>query len=353
MAELTVLMAGKMWDDTEVERELFANVTHPRPVKFIMGNLAPGEPISLIPDEITQVVDGLFIWRNQLRAADIARFPKLKVVVRCGVGYDVIDRVECEKRGIKVTNVPEPAIIDVADHTLALVLSLRRGILLHHDLQRRAFPWSFLDGPPPKLLETPLSGPLVQRPRGRTFGIVGLGRIGKAVGLRAQAFGYKVLFYDPLLPSGTDLSFSFTRTRSLPQLFSSSDIISLHCPLTPQTLNLVDHKALEDLRPGAILINTSRGPVVNLDAVHDSLKAGKLAAAALDVLPTEPPDASHPLIKAYRDREDWLVGRLVITPHVAFYSPEAREDMRVLAAQTMVDVLLDGLETNVIPPSAY
>lgn len=238
----------------------------------------------------------------------------------------------------------------MADHAIALALSLRRGVLLHHDAQRtltstRPANWEYI------------SSPLIQRPNERVFGILGLGRIGTAVALRAKALAWgKVVFFDPYLPNGVERALGINRVRTKEELFECSDTLSLHVPLTRETRGIVGRELLGRMKEGSILINTSRGGVVDLDALEEVMKQGKIAGAGLDVIPVEPAprradeeeEPAHSLIEAYRRGEEWLKGRLVITPHVGFYSPESWDDIRRLSCETMRDVLLDGLRTNVI-----
>lgn len=231
---------------------------------------------------------------------------------------------------------------EVADHALALALSLRRGILLHHETQRATPPaaWMYIDTP------------LVQRIQTNTFGILGLGRIGTAAALRAKAFGWHVLFYDPYQPMGIDKAIGIERTRDIKELFRRSTTLSIHCPCTRETRNMVGYDLLSLLPRGAVFVNTGRGEIVDLNGVERCLKEGIISGAGLDVLPEEPipEDNVHPLLQAYRRKEDWLKGRMVLTCHTAFYSPEGFVDIRVKSAQTMRDVLIDGLRTNVITP---
>jgi C-terminal binding protein len=261
-----------------------------------------------------------------------------------GVGYDRLDREALARRRITVCNVPDYGTAEVADHALALALTLRRGVLLHHDHQRATPPSPWMH----------ISTPLVARLDGQTFGILGLGRIGTAAALRAKAFGFRVLFYDPYLPNGVDRSLGIERTKSIEDLFRRSNVLSLHCPCTRETRNMVDYDLLSLVPHGAILINTARGEIVSLDAVMRCLEEDRLSGAGLDVLPEEPipEDQVHPLIQAYRRQESWLRGRFVLTCHSAFYSPESYEDIRVKSCQTMREVLIDGLSVNVIPPEA-
>ena len=274
--------------------------------------------------------------------ADMARFPKLKCIVRMGVGYDRVDRVAAAERNILVCNVPDYGTTEVADHAIALALTLRRGIIHYHDTQRAdpVAPWRPVT-----------TGGLVRRLGVQTFGIVGLGRIGTAVALRAKALGFRVVFFDPHLPNGSELAIGAERARTLPALLQQTDTLSIHAPLTRETRGLIGAKEIGQLRPSAVLVNTARGPIVDIDGVHEHLKSGHLAAAGLDVVAIEPPVEPLPrLIAAYRAREPWLTGRLVMTPHAAYWSPQAEHDTRVKAAETMRAALLSNSPQNVITP---
>jgi C-terminal binding protein len=259
-----------------------------------------------------------------------------------GVGYDRLDRIALAARGVTVCNVPDYGTAEIADHALALALSMRRGILLHHERQRAT----------PPALWAPIDTPLVARLQQKTFGILGLGRIGTAAALRAKAFGFNVLFYDPYLPNGVDKSLALERTKDIRELFRRSNVLSLHAPCTRETRGLVGYDLLSLLPPGAVLVNTARGEITDLDGIERCLHENILSGAALDVLPEEPipEDRVHPLIEAYRNKEEWLEGRMVLTCHTAFFSPESFVDIRIKSAETMRDVLLLGLGSNVITP---
>ncbi|ONG45371.1 phosphoglycerate dehydrogenase [Pseudoroseomonas deserti] len=336
MAPITVLEPEALYPDDSFEQPIFGG----RVALHRGGGLGSYDTL---PKALSDEAEGLFVFRNWLTAEDLARFPKLKVVVRLGVGYDRVDRAACAARGIKVCNVPDYGTSEIADHAIAMTLALRRGLLLHHDVQRSDPPaaWNYLDAP------------VIRRLNVQNFGIVGLGRIGTAVALRAKALGFKVFFYDPKLPNGVDRALGINRCRSLQELLPQSDVLSLHCLLTRETKGLIGAAELAQLPKDAVLINTARGPVLDLDAVEANLRSGHLAGAGLDVLPVEPvPLPEPPLLQAYRAREEWLRGRLIVTPHSAFHAPESLLDIRVKGAETMRDVLLDGLSTNVIPPES-
>jgi len=259
-----------------------------------------------------------------------------------GVGYDRLDRVALAKSNVTVCNVPDYGTAEIADHAIGLMLSMRRGILLHHERQRATPPDPWM------VIETPL----VKRSQRDTFGVLGLGRIGTATALRAKAFGFKVIFYDPYLPNGVDKSLDMERVKDIKQLFQRSSVLSLHCPCTRETRGMIDYTLLSLLPKGAVLVNTARGEILNLDGVERCLKEDILAGAALDVLPEEPipEDRVHPLVQAYRNKEEWLEGRMVLTCHTAFYSPESFVDIRVKSCETMRDVLIDGGTSNIITP---
>jgi C-terminal binding protein len=336
VAQLTVLEPEGMYPDTILEQEVLGPA-----VQVLHGGAPHTESLDMLPDELCVRVDGLLIFRHWLRPQHIARFPKLKVVVRMGVGYDRLDRAACAARGITVCNVPDYGTMEVADHAMSLVLALTRGVILHHDLQRESPPaaWRYVDSP------------LIKRAQEQGFGIVGLGRIGTAVALRAKAFGFKVRFFDPNLPNGVDRALGIQRARSLEELMRGSDILSIHVPDTRTTRGLIGARELAWLPQGAVVVNTARGTSLDIDAVEAALRSNHLAGAGLDVIPVEPPvDPVPGLLAAYRAKEEWLKGRVVITPHSAFHTPHAWDDIRRKSAETMRDVLVLGLDTNVIRP---
>ncbi len=338
MSRLVVLEPEAMYPDAALEQEILGPE-----VEILRGGAPHTGDLDALPDAVCARVDGLLIFRHWLKPHHIARFPKLKVVVRMGVGYDRLDRAACAARGIKVCNVPDYGTMEVADHAIALTLALRRGLLLHHDQQRATppAPWRYLDSP------------LIRRLGAQTFGVLGLGRIGTAAALRAKALGFRVLFFDPHLPNGVDRALGLDRARTLDALLAQSDVLSIHVPDTRATRGLVGAREIALLPKDAIVVNTARGTSLDLDALEAALRSGHLAGAGLDVIPVEPPvEPVPPLLAAYRRREAWLEGRLIITPHSAFHTPEAWADIRRKSAETMRDVLLLGLASNVITPDA-
>ena len=305
---------------------------------------SPRDTLAEQPDSVLADVEGLMIFRQWVTAADMARMPKLRCIVRMGVGYDRLDRVAAAERGVLICNCPDYGTTEVADHAMALALSLRRGILFHHDRQRATPPdgwWS-------------TGSPLLRRAGVQGFGIVGLGRIGTAVALRAKAFGFRVVFYDPYKPNGTELALGIERAATLDALLPQADVLSMHLPHTPESAGMIGAAQFAAMPKDAIFVDTARGTNMDVDALYDALRSGHLAGAGLDVLPVEPPVEPVPkLLAAYRAKEDWLEGRLVITPHSAYWTPDANMDIRIKSAETMRAALMSNRPQNVIAPTDY
>ena len=331
----TVLYPEKLYADDAVERRVYGDG-----VTVIFRDT---QDLSELSDADAAGADGLMILRQSVQAADFARFSKLRCVVRMGVGYDKIDRRAAAAHQVVVCNVPDYGTTEVADHAIALTMALRRGLLLHHDWQRQP------DGAPWKAV----FDPLIRRTGRLTFGVVGQGRIGTAAALRAKALGYRVVFFDPYRPNGAELSIGVERALTLPDLLRQTDTLSIHAPLTPETKGLIGARELALLPRGAVVINTARGPIIDIDALAAALKSGHLSGVGLDVIPVEPPVAPVPeLLRAYRAREKWTEGRLIITPHSAFHTPEAWEDIRSKGAETM-RAFIAGAPQNVIAPEDF
>jgi C-terminal binding protein len=282
--------------------------------------------------------DAVMIYHSfNVTRATIELMQRCKLIVRCGVGFDNVDREFARSRGIPVVNVPDYGTEDVADHALGMALALTRAISQQNSrLRAKIGRWSYEEIAP------------VHRLRGRKFAIVGLGRIGTAAALRAKALGMDVSFYDPYLPDGRDKAIGVRRTESLAELFESAMIVSLHCPLSDETRHMINAKALALLPKGAYLVNTARGDIVDTSAVPAAIASGQLAGAAIDVLPQEPPDENDPLLLAWRDPKHPAHHRLIINPHSAFYTEEGFSDMRVKGAEAVRRALLGQPLRNVV-----
>lgn len=272
-----------------------------------------------------------------LSAATIERLERCRLIVRCGVGVDNVDLPYARERGIPVANVPDYGTEEVADSAIGFLLAMTRGIaFLNSRLRAGEGGWSHTQVAP------------LYRLRGRVFGIVGLGRIGSAVALRAQRLGMDVAYYDPYKPDGYDKSFGIRRVERLAELLAQSDVLSLHCPLTEETHRLIDAAALAGMKEGAYLINTARGAVLDTAAVPEAIAAGRLAGAAIDVLPKEPPAEGDPLIAAWRDPAHPAHHRVLINPHSAFYCAEGLMDIRVKASEACRRALRGEAPRNVV-----
>ena len=335
MAVTVMYPEDRQIPDESVEREIFGpEVQIIRRTKTALAELDPADCAE---------VDGLMIMRHAVSADDIGRFPRLRAIVRMGVGYDKIDRPAAAARNIMVCNVPDYGTTEVADHAMALALALRRGVVFYHERMRSdpPAPWGAV------------KNDLIRRLGVQNFGIVGLGRIGTAVALRARAFGYRVSFYDPYLPNGAELALGVGRAATLEDLLRQTDTLSVHTPLTRETRGLLGYEQLALLPKGAVVVNTARGPIIDVDALLALLRSGHLAGAGLDVLPVEPPVDPPAILRAYREREPGLEGRLIITPHAAWFTPESEADTRRKSAETMRAALLTNRPQNVITPDMY
>lgn len=261
-----------------------------------------------------------------------------RIFVTPKVGFDNIDRQGWGKLGVPVCNVPDYGTQEVADHAIALMLALMKGITFHTRELKQDVRGNW----------RPALNPFGRRLSVCTFGIVGIGRIGTAAALRAKAFGMRVLFFDPHVENGRDLSLGIERVDSLAELFARSDVVSLHAPLTAETHNMINAEVLAGAKRGLILVNTARGPIIDLDALHDALRKEQVQAAGLDVLPEEPANPQHPLLDAWSRNEPWIDHRLLITPHSAFFTPESVYDMRFKGGAIAATYLTTGQLQNCV-----
>jgi glycerate dehydrogenase len=281
---------------------------------------------------VARAVNADIVLTNKtvLSAAVIDVLPRLRFIAVLATGYDVVDLGAATRRGIPVSNVPEYSSAAVVQHTIALLLELSQRLSNHARAVAagewtRAPDFSFWQAPPREL-------------NGLTLGIVGFGRIGRRVAAVAQALGMRVVAAGDTARSAD----SGVPRRALPALFAEADVITLHCPLTPDNAQFVNRDLLARVKPTALLLNTARGGLIDEAALAEALATGRLAGAAVDVLSSEPPRADNPLLAA---------PNCLITPHIAWASLAAR---RTLMAATVrnVEAFLAGRPTNVVnPPS--
>jgi D-3-phosphoglycerate dehydrogenase len=266
--------------------------------------------------ELAEAV-GLLVVDHPVEASLLASTPSCRVVATYGVGVDNIDLEAARSLGVIVANVPDYCEDEVAEHAVALWLACERRIVQGDAMVRRG-DW---DGG--------ALGPM-RRLRGTTFGLVGFGRIARQVAQRVRGFGVSVVAYDPALADVPEGYGFIELMPSLDALLDIADIVSVHVPLTAATRHTIDAEAISMMRPGAVLINTSRGALVDEAALMDALRDGRLAGAGLDVLTEEPPSAS------FRGRD---LANLVVTPHVAFASTEAVAAAKRGAAEAIAQAL--------------
>lgn len=274
---------------------------------------------SEIHEKVLNEAVGALMWHTiTLTKEDLEKFKALKVIVRIGSGIDNVDVKAAGELGIAVCNVPGYGVEEVADTTMCLILNLYRRTYWLANMVREGKKFTG-----PEQVREAAQG--CARIRDDTLGIVGLGRIGSAVALRAKAFGFNVTFYDPYLSDGIEKSLGITRVYTLQDLLYRSDCVSLHCSLNEHNNHLINDFTIKQMRPGAFLVNTARGALVDENALASALKEGRIRAAALDVHENEPynPFQAGPLKEA---------PNLICTPHAAYYSDASSNELREMAA---------------------
>ncbi|XP_063992336.1 C-terminal-binding protein isoform X1 [Diachasmimorpha longicaudata] len=279
---------------------------------------------SEIHEKVLNEAVGALMWHTIiLTKEDLEKFKTLRIIVRIGSGVDNIDVKAAGELGIAVCNVPGYGVEEVADTTLCLILNLYRRTYWLANMVREGKKFTG-----PEQVREAAQG--CARIRGDTLGIVGLGRIGSAVALRAKAFGFIVMFYDPYLPDGIEKSLGLTRVYTLQDLLYQSDCVSLHCTLNEHNHHLINEFTIKQMRPGAFLVNTARGGLVDDDALAAALKQGRIRAAALDVHENEPYNVFQGQSNAQCPLKD--APNLLCTPHAAFYSDASCSELREMAA---------------------
>lgn len=266
---------------------------------------------------LNEAVGAMLYHHIQLSREDLKKFKTLRIIVRLGTGVDNVDVKAAGEMGIAVCNVPGYGVEEVADSTLCLILNLYRRTYWLANLVREG---KKIAGP--EALRDAAQGSA--RIRGDTLGIVGFGRVGQAVALRAKAFGFNVIFYDPYLPDGCEKSLGVTRVYTLQDLLFQSDCVTLHCSLNEHNNHLINDYTIKQMRPGAFLVNTARGGLVDEQSLAAALKDGRIRAAALDVHEQEPLNLSSSPLKDCPN--------VLCTPHSAFYSDQSITELREMAA---------------------
>lgn len=282
--------------------------------------------------ELNKSIEVLLVWHEYITKEYIDKLPNLKGIVRYGVGYDAIDIDYAKSKNIYVCNTPDYGTEEVSDTAIAMIMNIARGIT-RYDYRCR----SYADTWQENTIKS------IKRNSDYKIGVIGAGRIGGSVILKANALRFNTYFYDPYVPRGHEKMLNSKRVDTRKELLEDCDIISINCPLTAQTKGMINKSFIEKMKVGGSLVNTARGGIIeDIDVFYEPLKKGKLSNVALDVIPHEPPKNSL-LISAWKNKENWLDGRFILNPHTAYYSDKAYFEMRQKAAINAKRIL-DGLE---------
>jgi D-3-phosphoglycerate dehydrogenase len=316
-----VLVTDYVWPSVEPERAVLARIG----AELLVAPDGDEETLAALATD----ADGILtcfakVTDKVLRAAE-----KCVVVGRYGVGVDNIQVDTATDLGIAVTYVPDYCMDEVSDHVMALLFAWNRRIALF-DRSVKTRGWG----------SVPLNM-RIMRLKGKKLGLIGLGRIGRAVCPKARAFGLEVLAHDPYVTAEAAAELGVTLV-DLPTLLAESDFVSVHTPFTPETGNLIGEAELDMMKPTTFLINAARGPLVDEKALYSALTEGKIAGAGLDVLVDPDPSPDHPLLR---------LENLIVTPHVAFFSQEALLELEERAAGEVARVLQGRMPDNLVNPS--
>jgi len=302
----------------EIEKRVLSEINP----EFVLGHCNTEDEVI----EVAKDADGIINQYAPITRRAIESLKRCRVIARYGVGVDNVNVEAATECGIIVANVPDYCVDEVSTHAMALILACARGIALL-DSKIKEKRWDFT-----------LAKPLF-RTRGKTLGLFGLGKIGRAVAQKAAGFGFRIIAYDPYVSrvdAGVELV-EFSR------LLSDSDFISIHAPLTNETRHSFGENELKTMRKTAYLINTARGPIIDEKVLCEALKERWIAGAALDVMEREPPDWKNSLLK---------LDNLIITPHISFYSEESYVELKTKTAEAVLSVLKGGLPRAFVNPQA-
>ena len=303
MSKYKVVVSDQVFPSVDLERELLAGID--AELSVATGDV---ESVLATAADADAILNTYLPWT----ADSIAHLEKCRIIARYGIGFDNVDLKAAADAGIVVTNVPDYSVEEVATHALALILASLRKVV-NADESVRAGTWSIDNFRPIRRLST------------LTVGLIGYGRIARRIAAPLAALGAGVIAHDPYLQPGPDLP----PLLEFDTVLARSDIVSLHLPLTEETRGIIGTDALARMKPTAILVNTSRGPLVDLDALATALREGTIGAAGLDVFDVEPLDAGR--VEG--------VPNLIVTPHMAYYSEEALAESQRKAATQVIKVL--------------
>ena len=322
MAQYKVVVVSLGYETYQYERDIL----NPIGAEVIISPIdcSTGEEVI----EVAKDADAILVRESPVTAETLDAFERCKIVSRYGVGLDNIDLETAKKLRIYVSNVPEYGTEDVSDHAVALLLGCIRTLLVRDQNLRRG------------IFETDIRAP-IYRTTGKNLGIVGYGKIARAFHRKWQGFlPERVLVYDPFVDQGQIQEMGAEKVN-LDTVLTESDYISIHTPLTPETLHLIDEDALKKMKKTAILVNTSRGAVIDTQALVHALEEEKILGAGLDVFENEPLPTDHPLVG---------MPNVILTSHVAWYSKDSTKDLQTGAAQEIQRVLTGKVPVNWVNP---
>ncbi|MGD9710975.1 MAG: C-terminal binding protein [Thermomicrobiales bacterium] len=315
----SVLVTDYAWPSLDIER----GILEPAGIEIVLAERGDEDELALL----ARGVDAILSCWKPISASVLDSAERCQLISKFGTGVDNIDVERATELGILICNVPDFCIDEVSDHAMALLLAAARRIV-PFDAEVRQGVWQ------------PRRGQALQRVRGRTLGVVGYGSIARALIPKARVFGLEVIVFSPRIQSGP-IETGVVATNSLHEMLDVADFVSIHAPATAETRRMFDAAAFAAMKEGAWLINTSRGALVDEDALIEALQSGRLGGAALDVLAQEPPDPANPLLQ---------MANVVLTPHAAFASQQAIEDLQRRAAEAVVQVMNGELPQNIVNP---
>ncbi len=312
----------------EAQRVLVKEKIADSGVELLRGNFEVDLGLEMSDDELAERIgdyDAILIRSATKLTADlIKRAGRLKVIGRAGTGVDNVDIAAATRRGIIVANAPESNSVAAAEHTMALILALLRNVpQAHGSLTGGAWERSRFGG---------------SELYGKTLGVLGFGRIGQLVAKRARSFEMDVVAYDKFVSAERFRELGVEGAGETPDLYERADVITLHLPKTPETVNWIDAEAIAQMKDGVMIVNCARGELIDLDALVAGLESGKIAGAALDVFPSEP-FTEHPIF----ERED-----VVVTPHLGASTAEAQDRAGLVTAEQVTAALTGGVVTNAV-----
>jgi D-3-phosphoglycerate dehydrogenase / 2-oxoglutarate reductase len=308
MSEFKVLYTDTIYADTEIEEST---------VKEAGGEFILGSSLSASEFEnVLKEVDGIVNTYMNIDKEFLQKAEKSKVIVRMGIGFNNIDIAAAGEAGKYACNVPDYCFDEVSDHAMILALTLGRKVL-QFDKRVKSGIWDH-DGMAP-----------IYPFRGATFGLLAFGNIAKQIVAKAQAFGFNVIAYDPFVTKEVARKYG-VELVSFEELLTNSDVLSVHSPLTDETKHIINYENLSKMKKRAVIINTSRGPLVDENGLYKALSEGLIAGAGLDVMEIEPPEKDNPL---------YNLDNVIITPHTAFYSEKSAAELRRKAFEEAIRVI--------------